>query len=889
MIQILTTVVPAVLMIIIAVVVAINVVIGVFGGLKKRLAALVAIVVSAIIAAIVTTVLCSPTSPVMAMITEKINELLTQAELGITVGVEPGSIGEAILFYIAMVVKPFVFTAIYALLSLILGIVMSIVSKYIPLFKNISNVPNRLGGAGVGLVCGLLVSLFLFVPFIGTIGVAAEAIDSTGVLTEALESEMPADEIPSFKEAYEGFDYLGYGILYDALASADYYGEKVYLREDIQIVVALIDKLGGVGTDLGSIDEEKAGEINAALDELEGSAMLRGVLAGVLSEAAQSWLDGDPYMGMEKIDAGELYQPLVDTALGILATTDKDTVVPDLRAVVDMFKVLVKHGVLSSEGEENGDVLDKLSDGAIISELLAVVGENERMHPLADEITRLGLRTLAGTLGIPESNQERYDDLMNKIAEILNETYSYTAEDRYGSVEGKLSNAFKDYGVTVGGEALQSVAEGLIRDLGDASDLSADDVKEFFILYAVANAGDSSAAAADGLVNLSDSSVIGAIVENGDGTISVNGVTLENYTAPTYRESQAFLFGKRGVSLDDAGLLYSAASMRSSLVTFEDILNLLGNYSDSTDIAAEAEKLGGIFGEFLSMVSDDGLDMNDTTAIFEKLGGILDKMQGSEVFGTDVAEKLLTAIMQSDALVDALGLSRADLTEIANTINSHAGGKDGGFASATGAVGSTVEAVKVNTKTDATKEEKIQAVESMIQNINTDNAEMLTTIITGNVVGSLGSSGAEYSDKIADSLSSLINNMAQFKEGDPNDEAVSSEAEAVSQVLGLAMTGGDSSAIFSSDTEKGSIDATPEEFIGQMINSDVVMQTVSQTVANEESGSNPYGINYASEEEAQSVADALENYYAENGGGDELAAKLADIAIIMNVEINLGE
>lgn len=888
MLQIFTMIVPAVLMIIIAVVVAVNIIMGVFGGLKKRLAALVAIIVSAIVAAIVTTILCSPTSPVMTMATEKINELLTQAELGITVGVEPGSVGEAILFYVTMVAKPFVFTVIYALLSLILGIVMSIVSKFIPLFNKLSAVANRLGGAGVGLVCGLLVSLFLFVPFIGTIGVAADVIDSTGLLAEETDPEAPAEEVPSVKEAYEGFDYLGYGFLYDALASADYYGEKVYLREDVQIVVALIDKLGNVGTDLGSIDEEKAAEINSALDELEGSAMLRGVLAGVLSEASQSWLDGEAFLGMEKIEAGELYQPLIDTALGILATTDKDTVVPDLRTVVDMFQVLVKHGVLSTEGEESGDILDKLSDGAIIGELLAVVGENERMHPLADEITRLGLRTLATTLGIPEGNDERYNALMGEIATILNETASFSEADKYGSVSSRLQTAFGNYGVEVGGEALQSVAEGLIVDFDGESDITADDVKEFFILYAAASATDSSAAVKDGLVDLADSDTNGGVVDNGDGTISVNGVTLNNYTAENYSESYAFLAGKTGISFDDASTLYSAASMKSSLVTFEDILNLLGNYSDSTDIAAEAEKLGDIFGEFLSMVSDGGIDMNDTTAIFEKLGGILDEMQGSEVFGPEVAQKLLTAIMQSDALVDGLGLSRADLTEIANTINSHAGGKEGGFTSATGAVGSTVEAVKVNTKTDATKEEKIQAVESMIHNVNTENAEMLTSIITGNVVGSFNTSGIENSDKIADSLSSLINNMAQFKESAPSDEAVSAEADAVSQVLTLAMTGAESGAIFNTETSQGTVDTTPEEFIDTIISSDVVMQTVAQTVESEEQGGNPYGINYSNEEEAQTVANALETYYAENGGGEELAEKLENLAIVMNVEINLG-
>ena len=67
------------------------------------------------------------------------------------------------------------------------------------------------------------------------------------------------------------------------------------------------------------------------------------------------------------------------------------------------------------------------------------------------------------------------------------------------------------------------------------------------------------------------------------------------------------------------------------------------------------------------------------------------------------------------------------------------------------------------------------------------------------------------------------------------------------------------------------------------------MQTVIQSVDGQEAGSNPYGITYSSDEERESVANALESYFVENGGGNELAEKLANLAIIMDVEINLGE
>lgn len=889
---ILTNIVPLVLMGVIALIVIINVITGLIGGLKKRLAALVAIVLSAIIAAIVTNIVCSPNSALVTFLMDKIGGLMG-GESGTSI-LEAGSVGEAILYYVTMAIKPFFFTAVYAVLSFILCIVVSIVVKFIPILNKIPGVAKRLGGAGVGIVTGLLVSLFLLVPVVGTILVGADVIDTMAVAENEADAEADVEadaeadleneadvEAPSVKDAYKGFKYMGYGLLYDGLASDKYYGETVYLRKDVNIILTLVDKLSTIGSDFSSIDEEKTNELNAALDTLEGSPLIRGVLAGVLSEASESWMNGESYMGMEKISAGELFDPIIDTMLEILATTDKDLVVSDIHTVVDMFGVLAKHDMLS--GGESEDALNKISDGAIITEMLEVIGENERMYPLADEVTRLGLRTLASTLGIPNDADERYDALMNEIAAAMNDTYGMSDSERAEEISDRLATAFSDYGVEVSGEALESVTEGILADLGNESSLEGNDVKEFFALYAAAGSDDSSASAGNGLVNLSTSQS-GGVVINGDGTITVNGVTLQNYTAENYRNSAAYAFGSSGVSFDDAATLYSAASMKSTFITLEEILDLLGDYGECEDIAAEAEKLGNIFGEFLSMVGDDGIDASNTTEIFEKIGQVLDEMKYSEIFGPEVTGKLLSAIMQSNTLVDKLGLSRADLTHIAENINSHALNKDGGFADATGAVASTVDAVQTSTKTDATKEEKIQSVENMINSVNTGNAEMLTTILTGSVVTSVNSNVGK-SENVADSLSSLINNMAQFKEGNPTDEAVSSEAEAVSQVIALAMTGANDGAIFNTEDSKGSIDATPEEFIAQVVNSDVVMQTVVETAGS--NSNDPYGVKYASESESEKVSAALENYYVENGGGEELAEKLENLAIVMNVEINL--
>ena len=76
-----------------------------------------------------------------------------------------------------------------------------------------------------------------------------------------------------------------------------------------------------------------------------------------------------------------------------------------------------------------------------------------------------------------------------------------------------------------------------------------------------------------------------------------------------------------------------------------------------------------------------------------------------------------------------------------------------------------------------------------------------------------------------------------------------------------------------------------------MVESEVVMETIGQTTDGKEQGSNPYGISYDTEEEREDVVESLEKYYVENAdnGDAELEDKLYDLAIVMDVEIDLDQ
>ena len=118
-----------------ALIVLANLLMGVLRGLKKTIGSLVAIVASALLAFIVTIIICNPTSSVVASVMTAITDALATGEMQDIFGIV--EIGEALTYYVAMLMAPFVFMALYAIISVILTIVAAIVIKFIPPFTYI--------------------------------------------------------------------------------------------------------------------------------------------------------------------------------------------------------------------------------------------------------------------------------------------------------------------------------------------------------------------------------------------------------------------------------------------------------------------------------------------------------------------------------------------------------------------------------------------------------------------------------------------------------------------------------------------------------------------------------------------------------------------------------
>lgn len=496
-------------------IIAINVLMGVLRGFKKTLGSLVAIVVSIIVCAIVTFAVCKPDSSLVqsafdfigGLVGGSVEELLEIEELKVTVS-----------YYIAMLVAPFFFTLCFIVLSTILTIVMAIVIKFIPFIKKPGLLVNRLVGAALGLVCGYLVAVIVVMPLVGTIdlvtsvadinleqeeGAEADAQNNEPVALEdaeadvqdpsedTLEKEELSDVIVAADKYIDVFMSVGCRPVYNVFASADYNGEKIYLHDDIEVIMEVVVLVSDMddASESEKLDHSHIEMLNTIIDHLDHSPLLKGTISGIFSEACSSWIEGESFMGIEKIDAGELLGPVVDDLFEILSTTTPETVTADLHTMADIFDILIESGLLEDMTYEH--MLKEMGkENGILVQLVTAINKNERMQPLAKEISMLSVRALATHLDLPEGVTEEYNVLMSDIASSLTANSNLTTEEKRDIVKEDLNKAFENYGVEIENEALDNVVDNMIEHFDGQESVSDDEIKAYFTQYVISEAGD---------------------------------------------------------------------------------------------------------------------------------------------------------------------------------------------------------------------------------------------------------------------------------------------------------------------------------------------------------------------------------------------------------------
>lgn len=871
-----------------ALIVLVGALIGVLRGLKKTIASFVAIVISFIVALATTLIVCSPDIGILSSVVDIIKGYIPlEAMEGM---VDIIGIDSLLVYYVSMFLSPIVFFAVFLIALVILSIIAMIVVKFIAKKKDFSKVAKRLGGLGLGALCGIIISMLVLMPIVGMLDIAAKVGE-----TEKLGPELVGEEISALLEEASDDVALKFmdiycGWIYDGLASANFKGETVSLEDDAVALIGVLTEIENLAAGSEGFGQKQVDALNNIIDNIDKSPMLRDTLATLLSEMANTWLEGEEFMGISKMEGGELLNPVIDKILGVIAESNKDNISADMKTLTGILGIFVEHDMFANSGDYKA-LLKTMGGEGVITELIAVSNANPRMSFISDDITKLSVKALASTIGIPEDEEERYDLLMSEIADALNNTKNMADEERLEAVEADIAEALLDYGVEVEGQASIDITKSIIEDLGNKDKVSADDVSEFFIMYSVADSNADSANSDEGADYEFLSDTDGFTFEiNPDGTISVNGKVLKNYNLDNYVESGAYKLGKDHTDIGGAASLYSAESMKSSLLTLSDILKNIKMYSECDNPDEAAEKMS----EMLIFAAENfNIDGGLTSSqLIKNMGELLDMMHKCELFGNQATADMVKAIFQSKDVRDEIGLSYSEIGTFTDKLNDTATSKDeSDYASVTQSISQTLDVVdKINDK-DTDKEERREATEDLISNMSPDKAELLSTMTTPSMMTKYGAC-EEKADTVSESVSILFKNMADFAEyteQGAGSEEYAREANAVNTVLLLLMdsTNSEATSLFNTDDSEGKTGVSADEYVELLVTSEVVSATLLSTVEDDDNRNDPFGIKSSAEDE-EILVGALENYYVANktdGDNTELISKLEAIAIVTNITV----
>ena len=752
------------------------------------------------------------------------------------------TLNEIVLHVTVSVLSPLLCLVFFWLLSIITWVVFVIVSLVCRNAMRASNERSKLqrvrAGAW-GLVEGLVVVIMLMLPissYLGLLPPLVEALDETDALGEQEEVVMEAiDEYvtPLNDNALMNtYELLGGKALNGLMLDFEINGNPVDLNDEI----GSVSKFAGHILKLTESKLEEYGSAEAQVfiaiaDSFDGSVLLPTIAGEFIYGVTDAWLQDVEFLGAEKPSFGEevgpIFDPFFDALLNVLHKDSRDymKLQKDIRTVAEMVSVLSENGVFANLSNTE-DLMEILSGNGVVDSLVTSLGNNESMKILIPEITQMGMRAIATTLGIPENTQAVYGAFLDDVTTGLQAVGSLPADQQAEALSEALSDAFNEAGIPIDTQIIDCYAVSMIEDLlvEDPASLTADDIQAFFAVYALNMVPEASMKndskytqmAATGKLDTSDLfagtvyegkteedlkksgaatlaratvMLVAIVVEEGTDLAAVASQVLNETYAELLENNPAAMEKIQAIVVSqpiaDTAVaategLKSEENVVTVKITMDDLLVDSAEAADKINadtLAQEAAAISSIFSAASELTKTDTENM-DLTQIASTVGGILDSLNGTASVGSDKTANLFTAVMQSEVVRQAADIDMNTATQMAQKATT---GDNLSYSQTMGAVSQSVTVFTKLSDENAvlTEEELIE----LIRNINPQTAGMIEVYVTADRIMKYGVA-QKYSGTSAQLIAEIFSYMAN---SEMNEAEYQKEAKALNQILNVAI------------------------------------------------------------------------------------------------------
>ena len=314
-----------------------------------------------------------------------------------------------VLLPATLIIIPIIATVVFLVINLILKIVRAIITK-IAGFKKAGNNAERLGGALLGAVEGIIWMIMVTLPLSAMLGLVNQVYEKATAAPERAaytrEIEEEEEESNTFVEIYEEFvapftknpasmfiRQIGADALADGIATVTVDGRSTNMRGEVLAVAdVVVEATKLVEADFTALKENEKESVYSIVFTLSESTFMSKVMVGTLNTI--------PTLVEQEIipiDLGETpVGGLVDSVMVFLEETSTETLEEDLTTLTDVYFGLCDSGIISAvtQGE---DVMEAFKEGK--DDILGAINSlssNERTENIVDSMYDVVLNAALG-------------------------------------------------------------------------------------------------------------------------------------------------------------------------------------------------------------------------------------------------------------------------------------------------------------------------------------------------------------------------------------------------------------------------------------------------------------------------------------------------------------
>ena len=414
--------------------VGLAVLVGALHGRKYKweysLGRIVGVILSAVIAAILSAVIANLAFGSIANLILNGNML---GDIGEMLNEIPSGVA-ALKAFAAMIVAPILFIPLFIIIKIIINLVVTLVVKSIINViskkekraskpkkfverkhyrkKNeilVAHHTNILGGA-LGAVCSALVLCAFLVPLTGLLDFAGGVVPAA---VHTIEETDKSGKMAIVSDVADGLcnnagtvtvKLVGGKLLYGLMTTSSIEGEMANLNKEGKFIAAVADT--AIAFSSSKVDNAaKAEAIRGISPAFDKSVVVRVVVTDVCSAAGEDWKAGKSFYGIKKISLGKDLTAISDGIVEVLATSDKENIKSDFKAITEAIAVVIEDGLAD---DLEGNSMAILSKEETTTKIFDAFLEDERLDPLVDGVADFGVGMLLSSVNTPSLKQDKY-------------------------------------------------------------------------------------------------------------------------------------------------------------------------------------------------------------------------------------------------------------------------------------------------------------------------------------------------------------------------------------------------------------------------------------------------------------------------------------------------